>query len=91
MKLKFKPSAKTHRRYLLLEARSRKEVEATILDYIGILGWAKAAPVFVKTDSKKFVLAIERSSVTNIRAAFEASDKKIKVLKVSGTLNGLKK
>jgi RNase P/RNase MRP subunit POP5 len=90
MKLKIKPSAKIHRRYLLIEARSKKEIEQTILEYIGILGWAKAAPKFVKTSSKNHVLAIERKELTNVRAAFEASDKKIKTLKVSGTLKGLK-
>lgn len=90
MKLNTKPSAKTHRRYLLLEAKNKKEIETTILDYIGILGWAKAAPVFVKTESKNYVLAIERKSITEIRAAFEASEKNIKVLKVSGTLKGLR-
>lgn len=91
MKLKIKPSAKIHRRYLSLEAKSKKQIEDTILDYIGILGWAKAAPKFVKSTSKNYVLAIERNEITNVRAAFEASDKNIKVLKVSGTLKGLKK
>jgi len=89
MALKIKPSAKIKRRYLLLEAKSKKDVETTILDYIGILGWAKAAPLFVSTKSKKIILAVERKSLTNVRAAFEVSEKKIRVLKVSGTLKGL--
>ena len=126
MALKTKPSAKIKRRYLLLEAKSKKEVEQVILDYIGILGWAKASPYFIskcqepsdsssgrarvldhtqdahlRTESpegpqsisvsKKIILAIERKSLTNVRAAFELSIKKIKVLKVSGTLKGLTK
>lgn len=91
MKLKIKPSAKINRRYLLIEAKNRSEIENTILEYVGILGWAKAAPKFVKTEGKKYILAIERKELTNIRAAFEASDKKINVLRVSGTLKGLKK
>jgi len=90
MALKIKPSAKIKRRYLLLEAKNKKDVETTILDYIGILGWAKAAPLFVSIKSKKIILAIERKSLTNVRAAFEISDKKIRVLKVSGTQKGLK-
>ncbi|MBI5804314.1 hypothetical protein HY450_03655 [Candidatus Pacearchaeota archaeon] len=89
MKLKTKPSARIKRRYLLIEAENRKQVEDVILDYIGILGWAKAAPMFVKTNSKKIVLAIERKSLTDVRASFELSNKKIKVLRVSGTLKGL--
>ena len=89
MTLKIKPSAKIKRRYLLLEAKSKKEVEQVILDYIGILGWAKAVPHFVTTKSKKIILAIERKSLTNVRSAFEISNKKIKVLRVSGTLKSL--
>jgi RNase P/RNase MRP subunit POP5 len=91
MKLKTKPSSRLNRRYLLIEAKSKQEVESTILDYIGILGWAKAVPLFIKNENNQLILAIERKELTNIRAAFEASDKKIKLLKVSGTLKGLNK
>jgi RNase P/RNase MRP subunit POP5 len=85
---KQKPSAKIHRRYLLLDARSKKQVERVILDYVGILGWARAAPLFIER-TKKLVLAVDRKEITNIRAAFEISKEKIKILKVSGTLKGL--
>ena len=91
MKLKIKPSAKIKHRYLLLQAKSKKEIEKTILDYIGILGWAKASPTFIETKTKKIILSINRKSITNVRAAFEISPAKIKVIKVSGTLKGLKK
>ena len=90
MKLKLKPSARIKRRYLLIEAKSKDEIEKTILDYIGILGWADAAPQFVESE-KNFILAIERKSLTNVRASFELSLAKIKVLRVSGTLKGLEK
>jgi len=90
MKLRIKPSAKIKRRYLLIEG-TKNEIEKTILDYIGILGWAKATPLFVKTTKTKIVLAVERKSLTDVRAAFELSKAKIKILKVSGTLKGLDK
>jgi RNase P/RNase MRP subunit POP5 len=89
MKLKIKPSAKINKHYLLIEAKSKKEVEQIILDYIGILGWAKASPKWI-SHRGRLILAVERKSVTNIRASFELSPKHIKVLKVSGTLKGLK-
>lgn len=88
--LKIKPSAKIKRRYLLIEGTKAK-VEKVILDYIGILGWAKAAPHFVKSENNKIVLAVERKELTNVRAAFEISEEKVKILKVSGTLKGLNK
>lgn len=89
MKFKIKPSAKIKRRYLLLEAESKSRVEKTILEYIGILGWAEAKPLFI--DGKKLILAIDRKALEKIRAAFEISNSKIKILRVSGTLKGLSK
>lgn len=89
MKMKQKPSAKIKRRYILLSASSKHEIEKAILDYIGIIGWAKAAPFFVENKDNKIILAVERSSLNNVRAALEISPYKIKILKVSGTLKGI--
>ncbi len=87
MKLKVMPSEKINRRYLLIDA-DKEIVEKAILDYIGILGYAKASPVFVKHD-KMTILSINREEINNVRAALEISENKIKVLRVSGTLKGL--
>ena len=91
MKLKGKPSAKVKRVYLLLEAKSRVDVEKSIVDYMGILGWAKASPVFLEGGKKegRIVLSLDRGEVNSVRAAFEASPMKIKILRVSGTIKGL--
>lgn len=89
MELKLKPSMKRKNRYLLLDAESKECVEKVILEYVGILGWAKAAPFFVKEKGRKIILAVERTSLMDVRAAFELSNQKIKVLRVSGTLKGL--
>ena len=92
MKLKLKPSARIKRRYLLLEVLNKKEVEQIILEYIGVLGWAKADPKFLRhKKTGKTVLAIARQSLVDVRAAFEISKGKIKILRVSGTLKGLGK
>ena len=87
--LKLKSSMRMKKRYLLIEAESKEVVEKTILDYIGILGWAKAAPFFVKSSNGKVILAVERASLNDVRASFELSKAGIKVLRVSGTLKGL--
>ena len=91
MKLKLKPSARINRRYLLLTAKDKEVVERVILDYIGILGWGKAAPFFVEQDGNKIILAVERKSLSDVRAAFEMAPESIKVHRVSGTLKGLKR
>ena len=89
MKLKLKPSARIKKRYLLIKADSKDKIEKIILDYIGILGWAKASPMFIKNKSNKVILSINRKELDNIKAALELSNSNIKILKVSGTLKGL--
>lgn len=89
MKLKLKPSARIKKRYILLDTNSKDLVEKAILDYIGILGWAKASPSFIKSKRGNILLAINRKSLDNVKAAIELSNSNIKILKVSGTLRGL--
>lgn len=89
MDLKLKPSSKIKRRYLLLSANSKGEIEKAILDYIGILGWAKATPNFIK-NKENIILAINRRSLDDVKSAIELSNLNIRILKISGTLKGLK-
>lgn len=89
-RLKLKASARIKRRYMLIDAPGRDVIEKAILDYIGILGWAKASPFFLKEENGRFILAVERSELNKVRASFELSGGKIKVERVSGTIKGLK-
>lgn len=88
MKLKSKPTGRIKKRYLLIEG-TKEEVEKAILDYLGILGYAKASPMFVKK-GKGLILVIDRGEVDNVRAAFELN-KGIRIVGVSGTIKGLDK
>ncbi len=88
--LKLKPSARESKRYLLLKGEKDK-IEKAILDYIGILGWTKANPFFVKKSKSNYILAVNRKEIDKIRGAFAITSDEIKVLKVSGTLKGLQK
>ena len=93
MKLKLNSSLRKKHRYILIDAKNKEQIEKVILDYIGILGWAKAAPIFVKlfkSETKNFILAVDRKELANVRASFEVSNENIKILRVSGTLKGLK-
>jgi RNase P/RNase MRP subunit POP5 len=92
MKLNVKPSQRVKRRYLLIEG-SKENIEKAILDYLGALGWAKASPIFVKSEQgrNKITLAVSRGEVDSIRAAFEASGSAICIVGISGTLKGLKR
>ena len=90
MTLKLKPSSRINRRYLLIKG-SKEDIEKAILDYIGILGRAKASPMFVKSEEDLIILAIDRKSINDIRAVFEMCKENVKILKVSGTLKGIEK
>ncbi|MEM3405713.1 MAG: hypothetical protein QW117_01930 [Candidatus Pacearchaeota archaeon] len=82
---KLKPSLREKKRYLLLETSlNKEEIENLILDYIGILGYAKAGIYFLKNN----ILAVNREMLNEIRASLCFSD--VKVRKVSGSLKKIK-
>lgn len=87
-KLKLKPSARDKRRYFLVEASNAK-VEAAILEYVGVLGFAKSA--YMKVNSEDFkgktVGSCLVRSLIEVRAALAFAG--IRIEKVSGTLKGL--
>ena len=78
---RLKPSLRENKRYLEVEG-SKEEIEKAILDYIGILGYAKAGVVFVVGK-----LAINREEVDKVRAALGMAGMRVK--KISGTLKSL--
>ena len=88
-KLKLKPSARDKRRYFLVKANSTL-VEEAILEYIGVLGFAKSA--YLKVNTKEFPGKLVGSclvkSLEDIRASLALAG--IKIEKVSGTLKALK-
>lgn len=86
------PSHRENKRYLLLEgANLKKNVNLAIKEFIGTLGLSEAAPRWIEVDSKSGILSINRKSLERVRSSFLVSGKKIKILKVSGTLKTLKK
>lgn len=76
------PSHKENRRYILFEG-NKKDVENAILEYIGVLGFSKASPFFIKEN----IVAVNREEIEKVRASFIF--KNIKILRVSGTIKGL--
>lgn len=88
--LKLKPSARNDRRYLLIKG-TRSNVEKAILEFIGVLGWAEASPVFVSEVSDRITLAVNRKALSKVKAALTLAKDTLDVLRVSGTLKGLGK
>lgn len=93
--LKLKPSARDKRRYFVVMAKN-SDVEDAILDYVGILGFAKSAYLKVdvsrdkKWDTQKGIVigSCLAGSLEEVRAALALAG--IEIRKVSGTLRGLR-
>jgi len=90
MSLPQKSSARIKRHYILFSSSDREKIKNILTEYLGLLGWSKAAAVFVDADiSNCAVLAVNPKEVDHIRAALELSSENIKIIRVSGTLKGL--
>lgn len=81
---------RSNRRYILVQTSDKKEIERAILDYVGILGAAKMKLLFVEEKNGYVILSVEREEVENLRASIECSSIEAKVLKVSGTIKGVR-
>ncbi len=88
-KLKLKPSARDNRRYLLINEKNNEKIEKAILDYVGILGFAKSGYMKVKSAGDKTIGAVVRESLNEVVAGLGFVG--ISVGRVSGTLKGLGK
>ena len=86
MSLPQSASERLARRYLLV-AGEQKALKHVLLEYLGVLGWARAVPVIVS--EKPIIIAVARSAVSDVRAALALAG--ITVMRVSGTLAGLKR
>ena len=87
-----KPSHREKKRYLLIKGKdaTKKNIDETILEFIGVLGFAEASPHIIKSEKGKIILAINRKSLDKIRASFVMSKKDLQIVKVSGAIGNLK-
>ena len=88
--MKLKASHQSKKRYLLLEHCKQEDVKEAILSGIGVLGWAKANPVFLSRDNK-LILAVERTELDRIKACLALSSASLIIKKISGTLAALER
>jgi RNase P/RNase MRP subunit POP5 len=90
-----KPSHREHRRYLLISGASSRDIDEALVHFLGVLGYAKATPQFVKDNigkhskAGKIILSVNRIELEDVRAALVFSGKPIRVERVSGTIKGL--
>ena len=91
MKIKKKarliPSARDARRYFYMNSKDRDKIEKAILEYIGVLGFAESAFMFIQNKEGKLIGSCVRESLERVRASL--AFKGIKIQRVSGTIAGL--
>lgn len=85
------PSHREKKRYLLIEGTNlKKNIEAAIKEFVGLLGLSEASPRWIEIKSNKGILSINRKSLEKVRAALLVTKSKAKIVRVSGTLKALK-
>jgi RNase P/RNase MRP subunit POP5 len=86
-----RPSHKENKRYLLVRGKELKEnVEKAIIEFSGKLGLSKCGLSFIKSEDEYSIISVNREAVNLVRASICAFPEKMEVLKISGTLRGLK-
>ena len=98
------PSLKENIRYFLYEIKSennikitKKMIEDELRNFIGELGLAKAGLNFIETNNNKGILKVNAKSLHEIRTGLALINNinnnkvNVKTLKVSGTINKLKR
>ncbi|MEK6925891.1 MAG: Rpp14/Pop5 family protein [Nanoarchaeota archaeon] len=84
-----KPSMKENMRYLYVKGKI-DDIEKAILDFIGVLGMSKSSLLWIKKEKDYAIIGVNRESVNKVRASFAVWHEEIKVVRVSGTLKGLR-
>lgn len=77
------------KRYLFVKGNV-EDIEKAVLNFIGVLGMSKASLAFIKKDRDSAIISVNRGSLNEVRASLVVWPEKIEVLRVSGTLKGLR-
>lgn len=85
-----KPTMREKKRYLLVRGK-REGIYTAIKDFLGTAGMAKVSLSFIRIDTDKSIISINRETLDQVRAAICIWPEKMEVLRVSGSLKQLKK
>jgi len=87
-----KPSMRENKRYLLVKGLNlNSNIEKAIKDFIGISGMTKVGFGWIESKENLAIISINREMVDIVRASLCIWPEKMEVLRVSGTLKGLRK
>lgn len=88
------PSHKENKRYLVVQGEDKtlkENIESAILEFSGNLGRSKCGLSFIKSEKGKVIISVNREAVDLVRASIAVFHEKMEVIKVGGTLKGLRK
>jgi len=85
--MKLTSTLREKRHYVIIKSMDVTKLKNILLDYLGIINYAKAGPKLIKLNDK-IAISIERDFVNIVKVALSLSN--IKVLFVSGTLKKAK-
>lgn len=82
-KMKLPSTLKERRHYIIIKKTSENEIKNILMDYLGIINYAKAGPKIINLGDK-LAISIERDFVNLAKTALIMS--KIPVMRVTGTI-----
>ena len=103
-KIKLKPTLREKRHYLVIAVETERDmnekqlkdvIKAAILEFLGILGYAKAGPLFIETGRFKkehgyyVIVSVLTKYVDHVKAScalINAKDLSVRCIGVSGTI-----
>lgn len=88
-----KPSARERKRYLLVKGgKPSVNFPKAVIEFLGVLGNSEASLKIIEKEDRKgtAIFAVNREAVDKVRAAIAVFSDKMEVVKVSGTLKGLR-
>lgn len=78
------PSLKEKRHYLVIKPGNKEKLDKILIDFLGILNYARAGPQVIETRKEYTILSVITKYVKEIKAALAQSD--FKCVGVSGTI-----
>ncbi len=87
VKMKLMPTLKEDRHYLVFEG-DKDKVEQALLEFLGILGYAKAGPILVEYSKGKGIISFNRKHADEVKSALLFYN--IHTLGISGTIKRAK-
>ncbi|GBE20132.1 MAG TPA: hypothetical protein ENG87_04835 [Candidatus Pacearchaeota archaeon] len=85
-----KPSMREKKRYLLVRGKTvQEDIEQAIVDFMGTLGVSIAGLSWIEKGKDYAIIAVNRETVNQVRAALTVWPEKMTVERVSGSVKNM--